>query len=641
MSLARTERLAKKTETKNIIKTFKTMSQEKLMGEFPPVSTQRWEEVIAVDLKGGDYDKKLVYKSLEGFSVRPYYRAEDLQNLEFMGAAPGQFPYVRGTKAKNDWKVCQTIVVDDPAAANLLALDSLQRGAQMINFKVLDKAFAAEQLDTLLAGIDVEAVELSFSGCAAKKLVVLFVEMLDKKGADPEKVFASFAVSPINSASVKGGFCKDDKWVAKVANLVTIAKKYKRLRVVSVGGVLFDNCGADVAQQLAYTLAIAHDYVVKAMEAGLTIDEIAPAIKFEMPIGVNYFMEIAKFRALRLLWATVTAPYNPVRGCSSRARVHAVTSAWNQTAYDPYVNMLRGTTESMSAAIAGVDSMEVLPFDHAYACASEFSSRIARNTQILLKEESHIDQVVDPAGGSYYIETLTDLLSKKAWELFKEVEEKGGYCAALRAGFIQEQVAAKAATRAKNIATRRDILLGTNQYPNFTEEATAEMLSAAEPHSGTSCSCKADKEFAPMTPCRGAEEFEALRMKTDKSEKSPLAFMLTCGQLSFARARAQFACNFFACAGIKVQDNTYFNSVSEGAEAALAAGAAITVVCAADDDYATAAIEAQKVIGDKSIIVVAGNPECRAELEAAGITHFISARDNVLETLKAYQSELL
>ncbi len=616
------------------------MSKEKLMGEFPPVSTQRWEEVIAVDLKGGDYDKKLVYKALEGFSVKPYYRAEDLSNLEFLGASAGEFPYVRGTKAKNQWKVSQTIVVSDPVAANQLAVDALQRGAQTINFTIADKEFTAEQLETLLAGIDVEATELSFSGCAAKKLVVLFVEMLDKKGADPEKVFANFGVDPIKRASTKGSFCKDDKWVAQVAELVSVAKKYKRVRVVSVGGVLFDDCGSDVAQQLAYTLSMAHDYVVKAMEAGLTIDEIAPSIRFVMPVGVNYFMEIAKFRALRLLWATVTAPYAPSRGCSSRAKVHAVTSAWNQTVYDPYVNMLRGTTESMSAAIAGVDSMEVLPFDHAYAPASEFSSRIARNTQVLLKEESHFDQVVDPAGGSYYIETLTDLLSKKAWELFKEVEQKGGYCAALSEGFIQEQVAAKAATRAKNIATRRDILLGTNQYPNFTEVATATMIESCEPK-GCGCGCKAEKQFAAMTPYRGAQEFEALRMATDKSGKEPLAFMLTCGQLAFARARAQFACNFFACAGIRVQDNTYFQSVEEGAKAALEAGAAITVVCAADDDYATTVVEAQKILGDKSIIVVAGNPECRAELEAAGVTHFISARDNVLETLKAYQGELL
>ncbi len=617
------------------------MSQKaKLMNEFPPVSTEKWEEVITRDLKGADYDKKLVYKTLEGFAVRPYYRAEDLEKINFLGSKPGEFPYVRGTKAKGGWKVSQTIKVVCPKEANTIALDYLMRGAEAIEFSIHNKEFSAEDLKTLLEGIEIEIAELSFTGCAAKKIAPLFLAYCEERNADPEKVFANFNIDPIKHASKKGAFCTDKDCFAEVFAGVKAAKKYKRVRMVSVGGVLFDDCGADVAQQLAYTLAMAHDYVVKGLEAGLSIAEIAPAIRFVMPIGVNYFMEIAKFRALRMMWATVTAPYNPTRGCASKAKVHAVTSAWNQTMYDPYVNMLRGTTEAMSAAIAGVDSIEVLPFDHAYAEAGEFSNRIARNSQILLKEESHLQQVVDPAGGSYYIESLTDLLSKKAWELFKEVEEKGGYCEALKAGFIQEQVAAKAAKRASNIATRRDILLGTNQYPNFTESMDKELIEKVSAPKSCGCGCKKEAQFAAMKPQRGAESFEALRMATDSRDEKPLAFMLTCGSLAFARARAQFACNFFGCAGIKVQDNTYFKSVKEGADAALAAGAAITVICASDDDYLTVAKEAKELLDGKSIVVVAGNPACRAELEEAGVTHFISVRDNVLETLKGYQAEL-
>lgn len=613
---------------------------KKLMSEFPEVTTEQWEAVIAKDLKGADYNKKLVYKALEGFSVRPYYRAEDLKNIQTLDSKPGQFPYVRGIKAKGGWKVSQTIKVTDPKAANALAIDYLMRGAEAIEFSIKNKEFSSSDLETLLEGIELTIAEVSFSGCAAQKVLPLFLELCDKKALEPEKVFASFVIDPIKKASGKGAFCKEGNTFEKLAELVKAAAKYKRIRVVSVNGTLFDNCGGDVAQQLAYTLSMAHEYVVKGLECGLTIDEIAPAIRFIMPVGVNYFMEIAKFRALRMMWATVTAPYAPNRGCASKAKVHAVTSAWNQTVYDPYVNMLRGTTEAMSAAIAGIDTMEVLPFDHAYAEANEFSSRIARNAQILLKEESHLEQVVDAAGGSYYIENLTDLLATKAWELFKEVEEKGGYIEALKAGFIQEQVAAKAAQKAKNIATRRDILLGTNQYPNFTETAPAEVIEKIQNPAGCGCGCKAEKTFPAMKGYRGSEEFESLRMATDSSDKTPLAFMLTCGSLSFARARSQFACNFFGCAGIKVQDNTYFKSVEEGAKAALEAGAAITVICASDDDYLTLAVEAQKALGDKSILVVAGNPACRAELEAAGITRFISVRDNVLETLKGYQKEL-
>ncbi len=618
------------------------MSQkQKLMTEFPPVSTQKWEEVISVDLKGADYDKKLVWKTLEGFSVRPYYRAEDLTNLNFLDSKPGEFPYVRGTKPSNNWKVVQTIEVECPEAANELAKNWLTRGADSINFVIHDKEFTAEKLETLLDGISPEEIELGFSGCATSKIAEKFLDLVESRNLDPEKVFASFGVDPLKRATTKGSLCKSGKSFEAIAELIKKAAKYKRIRIVSVGGVVFDNCGSDVAQQLAYSLSMAHDYVVKGLECGLTINEIAPAIRFVMPIGVSYFMEIAKFRALRMLWATIIAPYKPSRGCAEKAKVHAVTSAWNQTIYDPYVNMLRGTTEAMSAAIAGVDSIEVLPFDAAFAKNSEFSSRISRNVQILLKEESHLQQVVDPAGGSYYIENLTDLLAIKAWELFKEVENKGGYLAALQEGFIQAQVADKAAQKAKKIATRRDILLGTNQYPNFGEVASEAITpEVVLPTAGCGCKCGTVADFPKMTPSRGGVEFELLRLKTDKSEKEPKAFMLTCGALAFARARAQFACNFFACAGIKVQDNTYFKSVAEGAEAALEAKADITVICASDDDYATAALEAYELLKDKSIVVVAGNPACRAELEAAGVTHFISARDNVLETLKAYQTEL-
>ncbi len=609
------------------------------MGDFPPVSTERWEAAIAADLKGADYDKKLVYKALEGFSVRPYYRAEDLEKLEFLGSEPGCFPYVRGTKANNSWKVCQTIKVECTKAANELALDALMRGADMIHFVVSGKEFTGENLAELLNGIDLEVAETAFSGCSNSKVCALFLDMVEAKNLDPEKVFANFGIDPIKRASGKGAFCKSGKCFNSIGELVKRAKKYKRIRIVNVSGTLFDDCGGDIAQQLAYTLSMAHDYVVKGMEQGLTIDEIAPAIRFTMPVSTNYFMEIAKFRALRMMWATITKMYNPERGCSTRAKIHAVTSAWNQTSYDPYVNMLRGTTESMSAAIAGVHSMEVLPFDHSYAQASEFSSRIARNTQILLKEESHLEQVADPAGGSYYIETLTDLLSKKAWELFKEVEEKGGYCEALIAGFIQERVAATAATRAKNIATRRDILLGTNQYPNFSEVASDE-FKAHQAAAGCSCGCSTETQFPKMVAHRGAMAFEELRLRADNNEKEIKVFMLTCGSLAFARARAQFACNYFACAGFRVQDNTYFKSVEEGASAAKEAGADITVICAADADYATLAPEAKALLGDSSLLVVAGNPECKAELEAAGITRFIAVRDNVLESLKSYQKEL-
>jgi methylmalonyl-CoA mutase len=342
-------------------------------------------------------------------------------------------------------------------------------------------------------------------------------------------------------------------------------------------------------------------------------------------------MEIAKLRAARILWANIMTAYEPECKCAEKIYLHAVTSMWNQTVYDSYVNMLRGTTEAMSAAIGGVHSLEVLPFNAATTKNDEFSERIARNVQLLLKNESHFDNVVDPAGGSYFIENLTASIAEEAWKLFLEVENAGGYINAFHAGSISARVKASAEKKNKEVATRRITLLGTNQFPNF-----GEVLEAPKAECG--CCCEAAENA--LVPYRGGEQFEAMRLAVDASGKAPKAFMLTCGSLAMARARAQFSCNFFACAGIKVQDNTFFASVEEGVKAAKEAKADIVVICSSDDDYATLAPEAAKLIGQDAIVVVAGAPACAEELKAQGITHFISVRDNVLETLKGYLKEL-
>lgn len=619
------------------------MSERKqLMAEFPPVTTEKWKAVITADLKGADYEKKLVWKTLEGFSVEPFYREEDLANLQHLGSKAGEFPYVNGVNECNSWLVRQTIKVECPKEANKAAMEILCKGVDSFGFVINSKEFTAEDLEALLKGVEIKAIELAFSGCGVLNVAQLFIDKVTKENYEVEDVRATFAIDPLKRAASKGGFCKKGECFDKLAQIVKAIGKYKRIRMISVGGVLFNSCGANAVQELAFSLAQGHEYIVKLMEKGLTIDQVAPSIKFNMAISSSYFMEIAKFRAGRLLWANVVKPYNPTRGCSSKMRVHAVTSDWNMTVYDPCVNMLRGTTEAMSAALAGVDSIEVLPFNHAFEAPNALTSRVARNAQLILKEESHFDQVADPAAGSYYIETLTAKIAEAAWALFKQVEEKGGYAEALKAGFIQETINATSATRDKNIATRRDTILGTNQYPNFNEVAEAAVsFDAVSRCKEGSCSCGCtETEFAPLKPYRGSMAFEQLRLTTDRSGKAPKAFMLTCGGLTFARARAQFACNFFACAGIRVQDNTYFNSVEEGVKAALEAKAQIVVICSSDDDYATLAVEANKLIDGKAILVVAGAPACKAELEAAGIKHFISVKDNVLETLKSYQAEL-
>ena len=602
-----------------------TTNREKLFAEFPPVSTEAWEAVITTDLKGADYERKLVWRTNEGFNLRPYYRAENLEGLKTLGTQPGEFPYLRGVNGDNSWLTHQTIVVECPKAANAEALKMLDAGVDSLGFCICNEEFTSAQLDELLAGIVLPAIEVTFCGKAVAHVAKLFLAKVEAEGLAKDEVKAAFYIAPLVKSMTVDGACSN---CDALIELMRATQPYKKIRPLTVSGHLFSDAGSTIVEELAFTLAAAHDYIVWMLEEGFTIDEVARKIRFSFAITSNYFMEMAKFRAARLLWANIVKGYEPKCDCSCKMMAHARTSAWNQTVYDPYVNMLRGTTEAMSAAIAGVHSLEVLPFDYAYERPTEFSQRIARNESLLLKHESHFDQVADPAGGSYYIENLTDSIANEAWKLFLEIEEKGGYEEVLKSGYIVERVKASAAAKDKAIATRRQILLGANQYPNFTEVADKAVETATVTRTLT--------DENKLTPYRGAMAFEAMRLGVDRSGKEPKAFMLTCGSLAMARARAQFSCNFFACAGIRTIDNNFFKSVEEGVEAALASKAEIVVVCAADDDYATVAPRVKELLGDKAILVVAGAPACQEELQSQGINNFISVKSNVLETLRGY-----
>ena len=616
---------------------------EKLFAEFPPVSTEQWEQVIIKDLKGADYEKKLVWRTPEGFSVRPYYRAENLKDVKHLGTVPGCFPFVRGTKDNNDWLIRQDYCAHDGnyEKANAQAVDGLAKGVTAVGFCIDgEKEISEAQMKTLLKGIDLGKVEVNFTGCccASVEIVKTFLNVAKAEGVKPEDLKASFDYDPLRVLNQKGAFCSDNS-MERLKEVVEAVKDYPHIRVVGVEAYAFNDAGATIVQELAFGLAMGSEYLSKLTDAGVSADEAAKRIKFTFAVGSTYFMEIAKFRAARMLWANIVAAYGAQKECSKKIKVHAVTSEWNQTVYDAYVNMLRGTTEAMSATIAGVDSLEVLPFDYAFRAPGEFSNRIARNAQIILKEESHFDKVVDPSAGSYYVENLTESIADAAWALFEKVEGMGGYIEAFKASFVQNAIKESSEKRDKNIATRRETILGTNQYPNFNEKADKDItleVVTRKPAPAVSGAMLG----APLEKYRGAQAFEAMRFKTDKSGRQPVAFMVTYGNLAMCRARAQFACNFFAVAGFKVVDNNRFSSVEEGVEAALEAKADIIVACSSDDEYAEGAVKMAGLVGDKAIVVVAGEPACKDELIAKGVTNFISVKSNVLETLKDYQTKL-
>lgn len=615
---------------------------EKLFPEFPPVSTQEWEEAIAADLKGKDYEKTLVWRTNEGIAARPYYRAENLGGLEFLNNAPGRFPFVRGNRAENNWLVRQDIVVGDYAEANKKALDILNKGVNSLGF-VFGCGVNPEKSDLqiLLNDICLESTEVNFV-CSCKKcnLTETFAVYVSDCSCDAGKIQASITNDPLGKFILKGKLCTRDGETVfeKLKRQVEAGAAVPGFRTIAVNGKTYGNSGASIVQELAFSLAQGVEYIDQLTDLKLSAEEAASKIKFNLSVSNNYFMEIAKLRAGRLLWAQIVKAYGVKNEQSAQMIVHAETSIFNKTVYDPYVNMLRTQTEAMSAALGGAHSVTVLPFDAVFRDPSTFSERIARNQQILLKEESNIDKVADIAGGSYYIENLTSAIAEQTWKLFIEVQEKGGFLAALREGFIQNQVKEMANRRFMNFATRRENLLGVNQFPNFGEVITDELDSAvfeAAKNGG-------DTEIETLKPCRGAMAFEAMRYKTDQFAKlngRPKAFMLTIGNLAMRKARAQFACNFFAVAGFEVIDNNGFETVAEGMEAARTAKAAIVVLCSSDDEYAD--LVSQMVpLAEKEILAVAGNPVSRPEIEAAGVKNFIHVRSNLLEDLTGYQKAL-
>lgn len=613
-------------------------NREKLFTEFEAPTTQEWLDKIQVDLKGADFNKRLVWRTNEGFSVPPFYRREDVEKLKTPDALPGEFPFVRGNKKdSNSWYVRQDIKVDDAKEGNAKALDVLSKGVDSLGFHFCGDCISAEFVETLLDGVKCDCVELNFCTCKRRSvdLAKILCAYFESKGYAKESIVGSIDWDPIEKIVMKG---KDVTRLLPLASqLVDMFKDYPHFRCIAVNAASLNNAGAYIVQELGYALAWGHEYLSELVEAGVDPALAASKIKFNMGITENYFMEIAKFRAARLLWAEIVKQYEPKCDCACKMCVNATTTTYNMTMYDSYVNLLRTQTEAMSAALGGVHSISVVPFDAVYETPTDFSERIARNQQLLLKEESHFDKVVDPSAGSYFIEELTTSLADAAWKLFLKIEEQGGYLEAVKCGVVQDDVNTTNTKRHEDAAKRKEFILGTNQYPNFTEvsDGKAPLL--------CSCGCGSKHEDAPfkaITSTRLAADFEQLRLQTEHSGKVPTAFMLTIGSLAWRQARAQFSSNFLACAGYKIVDNLGFDTVEEGVDAAMKAGADIVVLCSSDDEYATFAVPAYNYLAGRAMFIVAGAPACMDELKAAGIENFIHVKCNVLETLREYNAKL-
>jgi methylmalonyl-CoA mutase len=575
------------------------MTTEKLLTEFPPVPTEAWEEVIRKDLKGADYSKKLIWRTDEGMAVKPYYRSADVAGIKAIEAAPGSFPFLRGAKLSGEWRIREEIESADCKEANQIALAAIAAGAEEIAFLTAATASASE-LALLLANLDEVPVHFEI---ADEPLLKLLAEHIAHRR---------------RSASISTGF--DPLSNINLA-AETLCSANSSFIPFTIHADAFEEKGANAVEEIAFALAAGIDTLALMIERGIAPEGAAAALTFSFAIGSNYFFQIAKLRAFRSLWARAVESFGLApEHCA--ARIHARTSRWNKTLYDPHVNILRATTEAMSAVLGGVDSLSVAPFDEPYKQPAEASRRLARNTQILLKQEAHFNQVADPGAGSYALESITDYLARQAWTLMQSIEATGGFSKSHQ--FIDEALAKSLAVRNKAVAERRRVFVGTNQYANRSEQA----LDRVDP--------------TRISWNRATAAYEQLRLRTERHAaaggKIPRVLLAEIGDTKMRAARSGFAANFFACAGFTISTQ-HFNSTDDVAQAA----ADLIVLCSSDDEYlplAVALLNALKATGRSTPVVIAGNPATADQLTALGVADFIHIRSNLLASLAQWQQRL-
>ncbi len=610
------------------------MNKEKLFEAFAPVSTAEWKDRISKDLKGADYNKKLVWKTDEGFDVQPFYRADDTDKLPHMNCFPGSFPFVRGNEIKqNNWLIRQDINVIDIKDANKKAILIKHKGVDSLGFIFKDSYKpTVDDIITLCDKINVGLVELNFKSAYPLELVEA-VKRLSDNGTTL-RITGSVEFDPIGDFSLNGKFHSSEKKDMEILTKLHAATTgLPNFQYLSINATTFHNSGSGIVNELAFAMAMGAEYLTYLTNNGAQIDDAAPKIRFHFSVGSNYFMEIAKFRAAKFLWSKIVVAYGLNNKSNARMYIHCSNSQWNKTIYDPYVNMLRTTTEAMSAIIGGVNSLSVTPFNYAYETETEFSERIARNQQLVLKGESYLDKIADIGAGSYYIENLTDKLIKNAWKQFLKIDEEGGYISAFKNNTIQNIIADEAAKKDSDIVTRRKSILGVNQYPNSGEQLSSDFNFPKIQETNS--------EIKPLVPYRGARQLEELRFKTDTYSavnKRPIVWMFTYGNLSMRKARSQFATNFFGCAGFKIIDNPGFNTIDEGIQAAKNTNPDIVVICSSDKEYADIVEPIYNALRYNTIVVLAGYPkELITRLNEIGLTNLIHVKSNLLVELKKYQ----
>lgn len=609
-----------------------------LLKDFPAPNWDEWKALVVESLKGGDYDKLMKTRTYEGITLEPIYRKEDIQNLDFPKSDPGQVPYVRGNDPQRlidqGWYVAQKQTEKDLTKLNKILKDELDRGLSMINFCMSSCCDgivfkSVEELETLLDGIDIKAAPLFIqSSISSPQSFDILLQYLHKHGIPAAELQGALGFDPIGELAGQGSLAlnPEEMWQRIDEEVSARLEHAPKFKAFVIDSSVYENAGASAVQELALVLASAISYLKKLVADGKNINALAPLFSVKLSLGSNFFMEIAKIRAFRLLWAEMIKAFGG-NELSQKVWIHGRTADFNKSVYDLYVNMLRTTTESFSGVIGGVDSLEVTPFDNVVAKNTEFSRRMARNQQLILKEESNFAKVADPAGGSYYIESITAQLADLAWKLMQEIEANGGMIAALQSGMIHDILADTAKARIDAVNKRRDVFVGVNMYANPDDK----YLQPLKMHKCGCQDCAFKLDRGPIQPLRVLAQVEELRATV--SAKSPKIMLLNMGEVGEYKARADFSLGFFQMAGFEIISDKAFKTVEEAIAAAKAAKVDAFCICSTDDNYEQ--LVAPLCAGIKpAIMILAGYPKDKvAEYQESGIDFFIHIRANAYETL--------
>jgi methylmalonyl-CoA mutase len=612
-----------------------------LFSEFPSTPKEKWIEKVIIDLKGADFTKKLIWRTPEGSNIDPFYTSDNSDHLEYLkGFQNLNLNQANPQTGPRSWTLYEKIRVENEKAANKEAQRAFHMGANAVNF-ALD-ATNPSVLDVLLKNIypNINPVKFTVPG-EISAFLKHYLEIIDKHpDIELNDIIGGLNYDPLMQYTLTGNL--NEKGIEELGAAIRLTQDIQDFKPVTINGAHFHNSGANPAQEIALVISAAVEYIERFGSIGISLTEFLTGFEFSLAVGTNYFMEIAKIRALRVLFYNVLKLYQEEDFNPGEIRIHSESSVWTKTLYDPYVNMLRNTTEAMSAVLGGCNSLSISAFDDTFSQSTDFSKRISRNISNLLKEESYFDKVSDPAAGSYYIEELTDKLVETGLEVFQEIERDGGFVQAYKNGKIVEMIDASRNKKHDLISKRREVLIGTNQYPNTSE--------SIDPSELVIYSSGDHKDQNILYMSRGAEQFEKLRLSTDRyirkngEEKRPTVFLSLVGDNKIMRkARATFSMGFFGCAGFRVVESSPSPDLFKAVHKAIESNTDIVVVCGADEDYAENGVAYAKAFKGNSnkILVIAGNPEeNREELIEAGVSDFINLRTNLIDSLRNFQNQL-